>query len=77
MLQLHETIAVPSDHILHLNVPDVPKGEEVEVFIYSKNGEKTYEEKIALLAKASSDPLFLADMEEIDDDFSATLGEHI
>ena len=77
MLQLHETITVPSDHILRLNVPDVPKGEEVEVYIYSKNGEKTYEEKIALLANAATDPLYLADMEEINDDFSAIDGEHV
>ena len=77
MLQLHETITVPSDHILRLNIPDVAKGEEVEVFIYSKNGERTYEEKIALIAKAASDPLYLEDMEEIENDFSATLGENL
>ena len=77
MLQFHETMSVPSDHILHLNVPDVPKGEEVEVYIYSKNGDKTRAEKLALMAQAANDPLYQADIDEINDDFSATLDEHL
>ena len=77
MLQFHETIAVPSDHILRLNVPDVPKGEEVEVFIYSKKESSTRAEKLALLAKAANDPLYLKDIEDIDEDFSGTLGDNL
>ena len=57
MLQLHELLTVPSDHILRLNVSDELQGEEVEVFIFTKNGEKTYEEKITLMRKAATDPL--------------------
>ncbi len=77
MLQLHQTITVPQDHIVRLNVPDVPNGEEVEVYIYSKKGEKTRAEKLALIAKAANDPLYLQDIEEIENDFSGTLGDNL
>ena len=33
------------------------------------NAGKTYQEKTALMKQAASDPLFLADMKEINDDF--------
>ena len=77
MLQLHQTITVPQDHILRLNVPDVPNGEEVEVYIYTRKGEKTRAEKLALIAKAANDPLYLQDIEEIENDFSGTLGDNL
>ncbi|MEP7236084.1 MAG: hypothetical protein ABI778_12385 [Ignavibacteriota bacterium] len=77
MLELHQTITVPQDHILHLNVPEVPKGEEVEVYIYTKKGEKSRAEKLALIAKAANDPLYLQDIEEIENDFSGTLGDNL
>ncbi len=73
MLQSHKTITVPSDHILRVSVPDLEKGEVVDVYIYTKNGSKTYEEKLALLDRASNDPLYQQDMEEIEEDFSNTI----
>jgi hypothetical protein len=67
MLQVHKTITVPADQILRVSVPDVPKGEEVEVYIYTKNGSPSYEDKLALLDRAVNDPLYLKDMEEAED----------
>jgi hypothetical protein len=72
---VHKTIIVPADHILHVSVPDVPKGAEVDVYIYTKNGSPSYEEKLALLDRAANDPLYQQDMEEVEEDFSGTLGD--
>ncbi len=71
MLQVHQTFTVPSDYILRVNVPDVANGEEVEVFIYTKNDSLSREEKLAMLKQAATDPLYLSDMQEIDEDFAA------
>ena len=38
MIEMRQSMRIPQDHILHLNVPNVPKGEEVEVLVLSKNG---------------------------------------
>ena len=77
MLAIRQTVIVPADHILHLKVPSVPKGEEVEVFIHTKNEPQDIEAKYALLAQAATDPLFLSDVEEITRDFSFVDTEHI
>ncbi|HWF43859.1 MAG TPA: hypothetical protein VG537_04380 [Candidatus Kapabacteria bacterium] len=69
MLALHETLRIPDDHILRLSVPNIPKGEEVEVLVLSKNGD-THAGKIALIAEAARDPLYQQDMDEIADDFA-------
>jgi hypothetical protein len=75
-MEIRRTYIVPADHILHLKVPDVPKGEEVEVFIHTKNGAPNKSAKFALLAKAANDPLYLQDIHEIEDDFSDSDSEH-
>ncbi len=77
MLEMHQTMRVPPDHILHLTVAQVPKGEEVEVFVISKNDSTNDAAKLALIARAASDPLYLSDMEEIAHDFAAVDSEHL
>jgi hypothetical protein len=77
MLEMHQTMTIPPDHILHLKVPKVPKGEEVEVFVISKNGPIDNAAKFALIARAADDPLYLSDMEEISQDFAFVDSEHI
>jgi hypothetical protein len=76
MLALHETLRIPADHILRLNVPNLPKGEEVEVLVLAKNKD-TYAAKIALIAEAARDPLYQKDMDEIADDFAFVDSEHL
>lgn len=67
---------VPQDHILHLKVPNVPKGEEVEVLVFSKT-ELDRTAKIAMIAEAAHDPLYRRDMEDTSDDFGAVDFEHL
>ena len=76
MLEIHQTMTIPSDHILHLKVPKVPKGEEVEVFVISKDDSKKNAAKLDLIARAANDPLYLRDMEEIAQDFAFVDSEH-
>jgi hypothetical protein len=77
MLELHQTMTIPQDHILRLRVPHVPKGKEVEVIVLSKEGPRGMDEKLALIARAAKDPLYLSDMQELTDDFAAIDSEHI
>jgi hypothetical protein len=67
---------IPQDHILHLKVPNVPKGEEVEVLVLSKNA-ALHPEKIARMAQAASDPLYQQDMNDIASDFAFVDSEHL
>jgi hypothetical protein len=76
MVALHETLRMPADHILHLRVPNVPKGEEVEVLVFAKkNG--SHAAKIALIAEAARDPLYQKDMNEASSDFGDADSEHL
>ena len=75
MLALHETLRMPDDHVLHLRVPNVRKGEEVEVLVLSKNGD-THAAKLALIAEAARDPLYQKDMDDIANDFAYVDSEH-
>ncbi|MFI5202143.1 MAG: hypothetical protein ACHQNE_07135 [Candidatus Kapaibacterium sp.] len=76
MLALHETLRIPADHILHLRVPNVPNGEEVEVLVITNAGDSRAS-KLALMAEAARDPLFQQDMKDIADDFAAVDSTHI
>ncbi len=77
MLEMHQIMTIPPDHILHLKVPKVPKGEEVEVFVISKKNSANDAAKLALIARAANDPLYLSDMDEIARDFAGVDSEHI
>ncbi len=76
MIEMRQSMRIPQDHILHLNVPNVPKGEEVEVLVLSKNG-SAHPEKIARMAEAARDPLYRQDMNDIASDFAFVDSEHI
>jgi hypothetical protein len=76
MIEMRQSMRIPQDHILHLKVPNLPKGEEVEVLILSKNG-TNYPEKVAKLAEAARDPLYLEDMNAVAADFAFADSEHI
>ncbi len=76
MLALHDTFRIRADHILHLRIPNIHKGEEVEVLLLSKNVD-THAAKIALIAEAARDPLYQKDMDEIADDFGFVDSEQL
>ncbi|MDP4200508.1 MAG: hypothetical protein Q8922_05805 [Bacteroidota bacterium] len=64
MLALRQTMTVPQDHVLHLRVDDIPAGAEVEVLVRTKGSDPDMESKLARMAQAANDPLFLADIQE-------------
>ena len=70
MQPIRQTYIVPADNILHLKVPNIPRGQEVDVFIVPKETVADKAKKHLLMAGAATDPLFLADIEEITLDFS-------
>ena len=74
MREIRQTMTVPADHVLHVTVPDVPKGEKVQVIVVPAADDRT--RKLAQMAAAASDPLYLEDIHEIGEDFSFTDTEH-
>jgi hypothetical protein len=76
MIEFRQSLKIPQDHILHLLVPNAPKGEEVEVIVRTKKTSTPNELKLSLIALAANDPLFLQDIEEIADDFYFSDSEH-
>ena len=67
-MSVEQIVDVPESGQLTIQLPDYLKGsKKVKVFIDEVNEDR--EAKIALLRKAANDPLFLADMEEVNRDF--------
>jgi hypothetical protein len=62
---------IPDNHLLHISAPTFTAGENVEVIILAKEQEQGFEAKIQCVKQAASDPLFLADVEHIAEDFRA------
>ena len=67
-MSVEQIVDVPESGQLTIQLPDYLKGsKKVKVFIDEVNEDR--EAKISLLRKAANDPLFLADMEEVNRDF--------
>lgn len=60
---------IPDNHLLHISVPTFAVGEDVEVIILAKEQNSNFETKIQQLKQAAFDPLFLADTQQIAQDF--------
>ena len=74
MLALRETVRIPDDHVLHVKVPNVPRGEEVEVLVLSKDD---IAKKLQLMSQAARDPLYQQDIDVSGDDFMFVDQEHV
>lgn len=67
-MSVEQIVDMPANGQLTIQLPDYLKGsKKVKVFIDEVDEDR--EAKIALLRKAANDPLFLADMEEVNRDF--------
>ena len=59
-----------SNNKLVINLPDSFKNKK-QVLVTLDDSVETFAEKLALLKQASSDPLFLSDVKEVNDDFGS------
>jgi hypothetical protein len=79
MQTLHTTLTVPHEHELRIPVPiTIPTLAIAEVHItFRTNADAplSYDEKMRLMEQASTDPLFLADLHEVAEDFRYIDGE--
>jgi len=67
-MPVEQILDVPENGTLTIQLPGFLKGSKrVKVVIDEVN--ESREEKIALLQQAANDPLFLADMQEVNKDF--------
>jgi len=73
MIALRELKRVPSNHKIVIEVPEnIAENQLMEVILLFKEPPKmSRAEKIALLKESQHDPLFLADLQAVSDDFSA------
>lgn len=71
MEAIRQTITIPATRNINIQLPETAAvNEEAEIIILFKpSSKKTYAEKIAELQAAATDPLFLADLKEIAEDF--------
>lgn len=71
MEAIRQTITIPATRNINIQLPETAAvNEEAEIIILFKpSSKKTYGEKIAELQAAATDPLFLADLKEIAEDF--------
>lgn len=71
MEAIRQTITIPATRNINIQLPETAAvNEEAEIIILFKpSSKKTYGEKIAELQAAATDPLFLADLKEITEDF--------
>ena len=73
MIALRQLKRVPSNHKIVIEVPEnIDENQLMEVILLFKEPPKmSRAEKIALLKESQDDPLFLADLQAVSDDFSA------
>jgi hypothetical protein len=72
MIALRQLKRVPSNHKIVIEVPEnIDENQLMEVILLFKEPPKiSRTEKIAQLKESQHDPLFLADLQEVHDDFS-------
>lgn len=66
-MTFEKTYKVQRNNQLIIKLPDQFKSKKVRVIV--ENVDETRDEKIKLMSKASKDPLFLSDIDEIAKDF--------
>ncbi len=66
-MTFEKTYKVQRNNQLIIKLPDQFKSKKVRVIV--ENVDEIREEKIKLMSKASKDPLFLSDIDEITKDF--------
>ncbi len=71
MEAIRQTITIPATRNITIQLPDTAAiNEEAEIIILFKpSSKKSYATRIAELQEAANDPLFLADLKEIAEDF--------
>jgi hypothetical protein len=71
MEAIRQTITIPATRNITIQLPDTAAiNEEAEIIILFKpSSKKSYATRMAELQEAANDPLFLADLKEIAEDF--------
>lgn len=76
MQVIKQTITVPATRELHIQLPESASAyEQAEIIVLFKTASTSYEEKCAAMLRASSDEMFLADLNEVLNDFEHTDAE--
>jgi hypothetical protein len=70
MQTIKRVVKVPADRELRIKLPDeAAADEEVEVVVLFNTSPTSFDEKIAAVRLAATDPLFLADINQVSEDF--------
>jgi len=70
MEAIKRMVKTPSNHKITIEIPEyIPKDDVVEVILIMRNQKDTRKDKIMLIKQAIKDPLYLKDMEEVNNDF--------
>jgi hypothetical protein len=78
MEAVKQIIKIPKNHELRIKVPQsIPEDSSAEVIIIVDNNTKDYNKQINLLKEAVKDPLYLNDLKNTLEEFSATECERL
>ena len=76
MQAINQTVTVPATRELRIQLPESASAyEQAEVIVLFKTASASYEERYAAMLQASSDEMFLADLNEAHGDFKHTYAE--
>ena len=78
MQVVKQIITVPPSRELRIQLPDEAAAhEEAEVIVLFKSSQASFTDKVAAMREAAADPLYLADLLEVAEDFQyADSDEH-
>jgi hypothetical protein len=70
MEAIRQLVRIPKNHELKIKVPEhIEENELIEVILLVKKGKQSFKEKINKLKLAMKDPMYLKDMETVNQDF--------
>ena len=76
MNAIRQIVRIPSDHELKIKIPEyIAENELMEVILLIKSKKRSFGDKINRLKEAVKDPMFLADMNAVTQDFEYTDSE--
>jgi hypothetical protein len=70
MEAIRQIVRIPSNHELRIKIPEhIAEDDLMEVILLLKKRKRDFKDKIRELKKAARDPMYLADMKAVNQDF--------
>jgi hypothetical protein len=72
MNAIRQIIRIPKSHEIKIQLPkEIPENDIAEVILLIRKSSIPFHEKLDEMKKAANDPLFMADLQKVSEDFEA------